>query len=185
MKLSEALHGRRAVREYLPDPVPPEILEELAAAAVNAPSHMNLQPWSFVAATDPAVVARAGAAAKQYLLRSLSRASPFFGERAELARADYEMFYNAPALMVICATQAGAFAEYGCAMAAHGLMLAAHAMGLGSCWVSQAQPWLDSAEGRRLLQLAPDQRPVAPILLGYPVAQPQSPGRFKPRLRMV
>ncbi|MBL6751832.1 MAG: nitroreductase [Nevskia sp.] len=185
MKLTDALTGRRSVREFLPDPLPRELLQELAEAAVNAPSHMNLQPWAFVAVTDPAVVAQAGAAAKQYLLRTIGRDSPFYGERAALAQPHYEMFYNAPALMLVCATQAGALADYGCVMAAHSLMLAAHAMGLGSCWVSQAQPWLDSADGRRALKLAPEQRPVAPLLLGYPVAPPQSPGRFRPPLRFV
>lgn len=185
MKLMEALAGRRAVREFLPDPVPQSVLTELAQAAVKAPSYMNLQPWAFVAVSDPGVVARVGAAAKQHLLQSMTKDSPFFDQRKELAEPHYQMFYNAPALMVVCATQPGTLADYACAMAAHSLMLAAYSMGLGSCWVSQAQPWLASDEGRRALHLPPHHRPLAPILLGGAVAWPHSPGRFEPEVRFV
>jgi iodotyrosine deiodinase len=47
------LATRRSVREFRPDPVPLEILDECIAAAGSAPSGANRQPWTFVVVTDP------------------------------------------------------------------------------------------------------------------------------------
>ena len=39
--------GRRSIRGYKPDPVPRELIEEVLAVAMRAPSSMNTQPWNF------------------------------------------------------------------------------------------------------------------------------------------
>ena len=185
MRILEALGSRRAVRDFTPDAVSREVLAELAEAATLAPSHMNLQPWSFSIVSDRDTVSRFGRAAKQYLVKNLDRSSPFFAQREEIAAPGYDLFYGAPALVVISSSKPDRLSDLGCAMAAHSLMLAAVAMGLGSCWVSQAQPWLNSPEGRRELGLAPDLHPVAPVIVGCPQAAPLSPGRFQPRIHWV
>lgn len=41
----EALRTRRAVRKFLPTPVPREMIEELLTLAARAPSGSNIQPW--------------------------------------------------------------------------------------------------------------------------------------------
>ncbi len=51
----QLVRARRATRHFRPDPVPPELLEELLEAARWAPSGYNLQPTHFVVVTDPAV----------------------------------------------------------------------------------------------------------------------------------
>ena len=45
MQVSEAVHTRRSVRAFLPDPVADDLLRQLLAAASQAPSGGNLQPW--------------------------------------------------------------------------------------------------------------------------------------------
>ncbi|MCG7361092.1 nitroreductase [Roseomonas sp. ACRSG] len=40
-----ALHARRSVRAFLPQPVEPALVERLLAAAARAPSGTNMQPW--------------------------------------------------------------------------------------------------------------------------------------------
>ena len=44
----EAVETRRTVRDFLPDPVPQEVLDRCLDAALKAPSSSNLQPWEFV-----------------------------------------------------------------------------------------------------------------------------------------
>lgn len=185
MKLMEALKQRRAVREYLPDPVDPAVLAELVEAACLAPSHMNTQPWSFVVVSEPAAVARLGHGATEALRRSGHGAKWEHETTADALGAEFNLFYRAPALVVVCATQTGGMAEMDCAMAAHSLMLAAKNAGLGSCWVGSAQPWLASREGREALGLDADERPVAPIVIGAPAGEPLSPGRLKPEVRWI
>ena len=48
-----AVEARRTVRDFLPDPVPQEILDRALDAARLAPSSSNLQPWEFVIIRDP------------------------------------------------------------------------------------------------------------------------------------
>jgi nitroreductase len=185
MKIMGALKSRRAVREFRPDPVSPEVLKELAEAAVAAPSYMNLQPWAFTIVSDPATVSRMGHEAGHYLRAHLTPTSPFFGARKEIESPDFDAFYGAPALVLINATAEGALAESSCAMAAYALMLAAHSMGLGSCYVSHALPWLRTAEGKKALGLDKGLHPVSPVVVGCAVADPASPGRFHSKIQWI
>lgn len=51
----EAVQTRRTVRHFSDDPVPRDIIETCIKAAVTMPSGANLQPWHFVAVSDPAM----------------------------------------------------------------------------------------------------------------------------------
>ncbi|MCA3811270.1 MAG: nitroreductase family protein, partial [Burkholderia sp.] len=46
-----ALISRRAVRAFLPTPVPRDTLEAILEAASRAPSGTNIQPWRVYVAT--------------------------------------------------------------------------------------------------------------------------------------
>jgi nitroreductase len=48
-----AVASRRTVRDFLPDPVPQDVLDRCFDAARFAPSSSNLQPWEFVVIRDP------------------------------------------------------------------------------------------------------------------------------------
>jgi nitroreductase len=51
----ETMQRRRTFREYSSRPVPREVIEYCLRAAGTAPSGANLQPWHFVAVSDPAI----------------------------------------------------------------------------------------------------------------------------------
>ena len=51
MTFDEVVMGRRSCRGYKPDPVSRELIEEILALAMRAPSSMNTQPWSFYVIT--------------------------------------------------------------------------------------------------------------------------------------
>ena len=80
-----------------------------------------------------------------------------------LSDPEFNIFYHAPALIVITAAQPTDWAVEDCALAAENLMLAAHAAGLGSCWIGFAQHWLGTPEGKTALGLPPSYSPIAPI----------------------
>lgn len=50
----------RAIRRFLPGPVPRAVIESLVQAASWAPSGGNLQPWRVVVVTDPEVLQELG-----------------------------------------------------------------------------------------------------------------------------
>lgn len=61
MEFDEVILGRRSIRGYKPDPVPKELIEEILALAMRAPSSMNTQPWNFTVVTgEPLDRIRAG-----------------------------------------------------------------------------------------------------------------------------
>ncbi len=63
-ELARRLARRRSVREFAPDPVPRELVEEAIRVAGRAPSGANLQPWHFALVGDPAIKRRIREAAE-------------------------------------------------------------------------------------------------------------------------
>jgi len=51
MELKEAIRNRRSIRQFLPKPVPEEMIRELIADSLWAPSWGNTQPWEIVVVT--------------------------------------------------------------------------------------------------------------------------------------
>lgn len=61
MQYDEVVLGRRSIRGYKPDPVPKDVIKEIIAMAMRAPSSLNTQPWNFyVVAGEPLDRIRAG-----------------------------------------------------------------------------------------------------------------------------
>jgi nitroreductase len=60
----ERMQGRRTVRDFSDRAVPREAIEQCIRAAGTAPSGANLQPWHFVAVSDPAIKREIRAAAE-------------------------------------------------------------------------------------------------------------------------
>jgi nitroreductase len=61
----DEVRRRRSVRAFADRPVPRAIIERCLAAAGTAPNGANLQPWHFVAVSDPAVKQRIRLAAEE------------------------------------------------------------------------------------------------------------------------
>ncbi len=185
MELKEAIYTRRAVRSYTADPVDQSQLLELIDAAVQAPSAVNEQGWIFSVVRDANVLGYISQHAKAYMMANTpsERMSPHFTE--VLGDPGFDIFYGAPALIVIASATNGMWAVENCALAAENLMLAARAAGLGSCWIGFAQSWLHTPEGKALLQLPEQSAPVAPIIIGHPKGQASPVARKTPEIRWI
>jgi nitroreductase len=168
MDVSEAISVRRSVRDFKSERISRGAIEALIAAAIQAPSAMNEQPWIFSVIEDQLLLDRISAAAKAHMLQHEAAGASPSPVRQLLSDPGFHIFYHAPALIVISAKGNGRWAVEDCALAAENMMLAACAAGLGSCWIGFAQTWLGTAEGRAALQLSRDDLPVAPIILGHP-----------------
>ena len=71
MELMEAISHRRSVRKYLATPVEAAVITSVIAAATEAPSAMNSQPWAFGVITGVDRLREYSARAKAYLLARL------------------------------------------------------------------------------------------------------------------
>lgn len=177
----QAIGERRAVRAYTDEELDRATVERLIHFAVQAPSAMDLEPWAFVLFEGKARLRDFSQQAKQALLRSPEeRTSPKMREM--LADPAFNIFYDAPVLVVICATSAQSQAAEDCCLAAQNLMLAAHAEGVATCPIGLARLWLNLPATRVALGIPQDWHPVFPVILGRAREHPASPGRRAPRL---
>jgi hypothetical protein len=143
MDIIKAIYSHRAIREFDATPVDQSVLRQLIDAAIQAPSAVNPQPWSFCVVRDKTLLDRISYEAKAHMLRaSLAGLMSYL-----LSDPNFDIFYHAPALIVISAVAESPWAVEDCSLAAENLMLAACAAGLGTCWIGFAQPWLGSPSG--------------------------------------
>jgi nitroreductase len=185
MDFKETIYSRRAVRAFTAAPVAEQTIRDLIDAAIQAPSAINEQPWSFTVVRDPALLDRISSESKSYMLKSTSAGllSHHFQEILNIPK--FQIFYHAPVLIVISAVAEGPWAVIDCSLAAENLMLAARAAGLGSCWIGFAQSWLATSHGKMALNIPPTYLPVAPIIVGHPQALPPPVPRKEPEVRWI
>ena len=168
MNVTEAISARRSVREYADTPVARETVEQLLAAAAQAPSAMNTQSWAFGVVQGREQVAAMGERARLALLAEFDRKGVTGDFRDRLADPGFAPFYGAPTLVVIYATAANPFAAINCSLAAQNLMLMATELGLGTCWIGIAAALLNDPETKAELGVPADHEAVAPLIVGYP-----------------
>lgn len=174
----DAIYHRRAVRSYRAEELPESTVRTLLEAAVQAPTAMHLEPWTFVVIQDRVLLKRLSDQAKALLLdeaahqRGLLRVPGVSTTDDHLTRLladpDFNIFYDAGTLIVICARPMGSFVTADCWLAAENLMLSACALGLGTCCIGFAVPVLNRPEIKRELGIPAEAGAVAPIIVGVP-----------------
>lgn len=151
MEAIEAILTRTSVREYRMETIPGDLLQELLAAAMQAPSAGNQQIWHFILVTER----------KQ--LDALAEALPFG-----------KMLASAPLGVVVCAEleleKYPGFWVQDCSAATQNLLLAAHARGLGAVWVGVYPEKDRVASLRQILDLPGSVIPLSVVPLGYPAS---------------
>ncbi len=167
-----AIYQRRAVRSYAPEKLEKSVIDELLAAAVQAPTAVHREPWAFVVIQNKERLRRYSDQAKTQLLGE-SEATSYFHSTEPKALAvlndpHFNIFYDAGTLIAICCKARGPFVEADCWLAAENIMLAATAKGLGTCCIGFAVGILNTAEVKRELGIPEAGAAVAPIIVGVP-----------------
>ncbi len=158
MNVSEAIRTKRAVRQFIEQPLPPEVMTAILNAGRRAQSSKNTQPWHFIAITDKAT------------LKALSECGTWAGHLAGAALGvailtpdPTEKFQT-----MFDAGQAAAF-----------MQLAGWELGVGSCPASIYEP----EKARQILGFPPEWHLRIALSFGYPAdsslisAPPKKGGR--------
>ncbi|HYA74967.1 MAG TPA: nitroreductase family protein [Roseiarcus sp.] len=185
MKLQDAIAGRRSVREYTEQLLDEPTIRRLVAAAVLAPNAVNQQPWTFTIVRDRSRLDRISRQAKAHMRATMPAGVHSEHFESLLGDPNFDIFYRAPALIVISASAQGPWIVEDCALAAENLMLAAFAEGLGTCWIGFAQSYLNTPEGKAALGAPEAWVPVAPIIVGRPKGAAPPVPRKEPEIHWV
>lgn len=185
MEIETTIYERRSVREFTAEEVDEATIRKLIDAAIQAPSAVNQQPWSFCVIRDKAILARISQEAKDYLMKSSPAGLLSHHLQQIVSDPSFDIFYDAPVLILISSVLQSPWAVENCSLAAENLMLSAYAAGLGSCWIGFAQAWLGTPDGKALLDLPSAYAPIAPIIIGHPKSQAPAIPRRAPEIRWI
>lgn len=177
LNVCEAILARRSVRAYTTQKVEAKKIRSLIEAAVRAPTSMHLEPWAFAIIQDREMLKQLSDMAKERLRGRLKQPRD---SSDDLLQPDFNVFYDANTLIVICANTGNSDAIADCWMAAQNLMLAAQAIGLGSCVITQALPALNDTNMKPQLGISAHYEAIAPIVVGYSDKESQTSRRKRP-----
>jgi nitroreductase len=171
MDVFEAIYNRHSQGKVKPDPVPPELIEKLLDAAVQAPNHYKVRPWRFVVLTGDGLnkLGDVMAASQQ------ARHPAFPPEAFEKCRA---VPLRAPVVIAVGVDKPSEPKVLeienvaATAAAIQNLLLAAHGMGLGAKW--RTGEWARDPMVKNFLGFEADQHIIGFIYVGYPefIAEP-------------
>lgn len=165
----EAIETRRSIRNFAPDDVPDEMIEQILEATRLAPSAGNRQPWSFSVVKDKEVRKELRRICwNQRFIEEAPVVIVCFGDleryfQVGRSASRYQKYLGSSDTSLI--SQKLTFAIANTFIAIEHLVLMATALGLGTCWVGGFD---DASEFNRLFGLADNLIPVAVIPVGYP-----------------
>jgi nitroreductase len=176
----QAIHSRRTIRVYRPDPVDRALLAKVLWAAVQAPTPpvSGQSAWKLCVIEGAERLSAFGERARQYADEHQPPGRPW----TWTTRAGFKVFWNAPAVVLFCAKSANPEAPYDCCRAAQNMLIAAHAVGLGTCWVGAPIPWLNSPGVPEELGIPEGYHASAAVLIGHPDEQPLGEPRPEPEV---
>jgi len=148
MDCVETIFTRQSIRNFLPEPIPANILSEMLEAARLAPSAQNKQPWRFIVLQN------------QDKIKSMALNCGLIGLANFFIR-------NAPCVIIACADtdynvriNGQDYYLVDTAIAFQQMMLTAWSHGIGSCWLAafsekKLKPWLALPRSWRIVAISP------------------------------
>lgn len=166
MSIFTALEKRRAIRNYTDQPVEREKIEQILAAAVQAPNDKNREPWRFYVVQ--------GDALKRYEQVATAYLEERFPTKPHLVESSLKVIKTTSTVIVVTAdivegdegaTKDNVFAV--CA-AIQSMWLAADELGLGFVWRTRGVGLVHDARMHDFIGADSSQQVVGTIFLGYP-----------------
>ena len=151
----KVIQERRSCRNFKPDMVSREEIDEVIKAGINAPTGGNKQSPIIIAVTN------------KELRDDLSV------ENARIAGAPegFDVFYGAPVVLIVLADKNMPDHVYDGSLVMGNLLNAAAAMGLGARWIHRAKQEFESDFGKNILDklgIQGDYEGIGHCILGYP-----------------
>lgn len=159
----KAIADRRSIRAYTNEQLSEEQLNILLAAAMQAPSARNLQPFHVTVVQD------------MQLLDKINQSTCTGLKKTMTIKDDYNVFYHAPTVLFLSTdlSPEKQYARHDCGLVSENIALAAHAIGLGTVILGLPREAFTGPDGdtyRKALCFPEGYDFMVAIAVGYPAA---------------
>ena len=163
----EAIRTRYSCRAFTDQMPTDKDLQEIAEAAIAAPSGMNRQPWQIIVVKDKELLAELEAEGMKNLAANADQ-----GAYERILSRGGKLYYNAPCQIVVAINKAEptGYETYDCGMVVQNIALAATSLGIDSLICGLAAfsfAGEKGAEFKRRLAFAEGYELGLSVLLGY------------------
>lgn len=159
----KAIKSRRSIRSFSDKQIQDDELQILLESAQYAPN-AGSQSWRFIVLQKKDLINELSDASKE-----VSKDHPVEFIRQLANNKDYNVFYNAPTVIIVCGDK-NPWMPADCAAATQNILLAAESLGLGACWIQFGLFVFNSKEGgkyKALLGVPEEYKPLCSVALGY------------------
>ncbi len=156
----KVLETRRSCRNFKPDMVSEEELQEIVKAGTYAPTGMGKQSPLIIAVTN------------KELRDRLAEENRKIGGWNE----GFDPFYGAPVILIVLADRTCRTHVYDGSLVMGNLMNAAESLGVASIWIHRAKEEFDSEFGKKILTdlgIEGDYEGIGHCALGYAAEEPK------------
>ncbi len=179
----KTIKNRRSIRQYKPLQIANAEIQAIMETAIHAPSAMNQQKWHFTVIQNRETLTKLTEMVRQSMLKS---SMEFAVERAK--NPDFNVFYNAPTVVLVTADEKAGFTEFDCGAAAENIAVAACSLGIGSCMIGLSAFLFNSEESgeiKKELGVPEGYKFIITIALGYKDIDPPVPPKNKDAINYV
>lgn len=164
-KVIETIMKRRSTRIYSEQQLTDSEIKQIIEAGCYAPSAHNCQSTHFTVVQNKEFLTKLNDETKNILK---THPDEIFRKMANNSK--YDIFYNAPTVVLVSGDSKGILPETNCSAAIQNMLLAAESLDIGTCWVGLVAFAFGGENGDALkaeLQIAEDYKVYYAVTLGY------------------
>lgn len=182
MNICDCINSRRSIRAFTNKIVQPDIINQLITLGTKAATGSGDESWGFAVITNKDEMKRLSDEAKKHLLENIDR-YPYFKQYMDwLNNEKFNIFYNAPCVLLIYGDTNSHWTIYDCTLAAGNIMHAAKEYDLGTCWIGFAEHICDTEKFKLKYKIPDNYKLVCTLIIGYPKVELSPPSRKAPKV---
>lgn len=182
-QVAEAIMDRRSIRVYKPDSVAQNQLDTIVQCAINAPSALNKQSWEIRIVKNQEVLQKIN----NQFIENMQGKNPQ-GSAARFQEPGFNVFHNAPILIIVAKDKNNNFSEVDCGLLAQNITLSAQSMNLGTCIVGSVSEAFKGNKSVNLLQeleIPNTHEVIFGIALGHKAETPDAKPRDLAKVKYI
>lgn len=173
-EILKVIKGRRSIRNYKPEQISQESLEQIIEAGIYAPTAHNQQPWYFTVIQNPQLLEHIN----QKTREAMAKADNDW-VRKRGSDPNFYVTYKAPTLIIISGRKDAMDWHADCSAAIENMLIAAESLNIGSVWLGLMRFYFEQKEELAKLEIPEGYEALYGVALGYKAEEnnPEAPKR--------